>query len=138
MESTDKSIDNSTVRARLADKAREFLLANDFSEIEGGMSANEHRHFIGKNIYSQIETEDEYNLFTERILEYAKSQVRDEISKEMMKVIQSRDIELAPYIVFIREYRKLINLDEEAYQKELKEIKKGANLQWEYDWKNRS
>jgi len=53
------------------------------------------------------------------------------------KIIDARNIkrneELKPYIVFIRDYNKLLNSDEESYQKELTEIKRGAQIQWEYD-----
>lgn len=46
-----------------------------------------------------------------------------------------RTPELSPYIVFIRDYNKLIELPEEEYQSELDDIKKGAELQWESDRK---
>lgn len=37
-----------------------------------------------------------------------------------------RNIELKPYIIFIRDYVKLLNSDEKIYQKELSEIKEAA------------
>lgn len=48
-------------------------------------------------------------------------------------ITKARGEELRPYIVFIRDYDKLISLDEADYQKELTEIKKGAELQWKFD-----
>lgn len=50
-------------------------------------------------------------------------------------VRNKRTPELAPYIVFIRDYNTLIDLPEEEYKKELLDIKKGAELQWEEDRK---
>lgn len=50
-------------------------------------------------------------------------------------VKQKRNEELRPYIVFIRNYSELIAKDENEYQKEFAEIKKGAELQWESDRK---
>jgi chaperonin cofactor prefoldin len=39
---------------------------------------------------------------------------------------QVREKELAPYIIYIRDYDKMINLNEDEYQKELSEIRQAA------------
>lgn len=53
-----------------------------------------------------------------------------EEKKEKDKLAK-RNSELKPYIVFIRDYGKMLEMDEVSYQKELAEIKKGAELEWE-------
>jgi len=51
---------------------------------------------------------------------------------------ESRNKELAPYIIFIRDYNKLLNLDEKEYQKEFSDIKIGAEQHWEYERKEKA
>ena len=51
------------------------------------------------------------------------------------KVRNTRNEELRPYIVFIRDYKAMLDMDETEYQKELSEVKKGAELQWEHERK---
>lgn len=46
-----------------------------------------------------------------------------------------RNAELRPFIVFIRDYPKMLNMTEDDYKKEFSEIKKGAELQWEFERK---
>ena len=46
-----------------------------------------------------------------------------------------RNAELRPFIVFIRDYSKMLNMTEDDYKKEFSEIKKGAELQWEFERK---
>jgi hypothetical protein len=46
-----------------------------------------------------------------------------------------RKAELQPYIVFIRDYNGLLAKEDDAYLTELADIKKGAEMQWEYDRK---
>lgn len=48
---------------------------------------------------------------------------------------QKRSAELKPYIIFIRDYNGLINKEESEYQKELADIKKGAEDHWEFERK---
>ena len=54
-----------------------------------------------------------------------------------MNMIQDkkRDAELMPYIIFICDYSKMLNMDEKDYQKELSEIKIGAKQHYEYEAK---
>lgn len=49
------------------------------------------------------------------------------------QIRESRSKELAPYIVFIRDYNALIESDEESYSIQFKEIKKGAEDHWEFE-----
>lgn len=56
-------------------------------------------------------------------------------NERLAKIKKRRSEELRPYIVFIRDYNTMIILNEEEYQKELSEVKKGAELQWEADRK---
>lgn len=53
------------------------------------------------------------------------------------KIKSQRRTELVPYIIYIRDYDKMLNMDEEAYQKELAEIKIGAQQNLEYQYKKR-
>lgn len=52
---------------------------------------------------------------------------------EKAAITTARNQELRPYIVFIRDYPAMLEMEEAAYQKEFAEIKKGAELQWEED-----
>lgn len=49
------------------------------------------------------------------------------------KIKAKRNEELKPYIIFIRDYGKMLSLDEEAYQKELADIKRGAKEHYEFE-----
>lgn len=53
--------------------------------------------------------------------------------KRLEAVKAKRNEELRPYIVFIRDYNKMLNLEESVYQKELSETKEAARHQYEYD-----
>ncbi len=55
--------------------------------------------------------------------------------KELAAVKEKRNNELRPYIIFIRDYNKMISLPEDEYQKELEDIKEAAELEWEYQRK---
>jgi len=60
--------------------------------------------------------------------------LREEAAKKEL-IREARSKELAPYIIFIREYNKVLDLEEEAYQLEFANIKKGAEFEWEEDRK---
>lgn len=62
--------------------------------------------------------------------------LREEAAKKEL-IREARSKELAPYVVFIREYNKVLDLEEEAYQLEFADIKKGAELQWAAEAKQR-
>jgi len=46
---------------------------------------------------------------------------------------KKRDAEMRPYLVFIRDYTGMLGMEEEVYQKELADIKKGAMDHWEFE-----
>lgn len=46
---------------------------------------------------------------------------------------KKRNNELRPYIIFIRDYSKMLTLSEDEYIKELSEIKIGAEQHWEFE-----
>lgn len=66
-------------------------------------------------------------------------QLRIKEENERLKKIQetkdARNKELRPYIVFIRDYDKMLSMSDEDYAKELADIKTGAEQQWEYERK---
>ena len=49
----------------------------------------------------------------------------------------TRSKELTQYVTFITDYSSMLDMDEEAYQKELEVVKRVAKLQWEQDEKKR-
>lgn len=59
----------------------------------------------------------------------------EEERKALEEIRIKRGKELQPFIVFIRDYNNLIGLDEKKYRKELADILKGAELQWELERK---
>lgn len=75
----------------------------------------------------------------EREIEAEREKIRKENEeKERLAEIErqikaKRNEELKPYIIFIRDYSKMLSLDEKAYQKELAGIKRGAKEHYEYE-----
>jgi len=55
--------------------------------------------------------------------------------KKEAELKEKRNTELRPYIVFIRDYDKMLNMSESDYKKELADIKRGAEEHWEYERK---
>lgn len=91
------------------------------------------------------QSESDFNSFMNR-LKTAKQSDDDEKEKQKVEnarlkkeqeakdeLRKTRSPLLQPYIVFIRDYNTLIDKPETEFVKELEEIKKGAELQWEYD-----
>lgn len=72
-------------------------------------------------------------LYEKKKAEYEESQklLAEENRKKAIR--DNRAKELQPYIVFIRAYNALIEMEEEAYQKEFADIKNVAELQWKHD-----
>ena len=56
-------------------------------------------------------------------------------NEEKLKVRINRNGELKPYIIFIRDYNKMLDLNEEDYQKEFLEIQRAAKEHYEYEAK---
>lgn len=91
------------------------------------------------------QSESDFNSFMDR-LKTAKQSDDDEKEKQRIENVRlkkeqeakdelrkTRSPLLQPYIVFIRDYNTLIDKPESEFVKELEEIKKGAELQWEHD-----
>lgn len=71
--------------------------------------------------------------FPESLFSKIKYLPDEKVEKERKEIRNKRSDELKPYIIFIRNYSELIEMPEEDYKKELSEVKKGAELQWEYE-----
>jgi len=73
----------------------------------------------------------------ERIDKAEREQIRIDNERLKLEALtkDKRNLELRPFVVFIRDYNKLISLPENEYLKEFEEIKKGADLQWEFERK---
>lgn len=100
----------------------------------------------------QLRKEEEARKEAERIAEEervakekAEAEERERIRKEneqlkaeaeaKEKMRETRNKELRPYIMFIRDYNSLLNKTEDEYQKEFSDIKKGAEDHWEHERK---
>jgi hypothetical protein len=70
----------------------------------------------------------------EKALEVERKKQKDEKDKKDLQD-KKRNEELKPYIIFIRDYVKLLNSPEKEYQKELAEIKIGAKQHYEFEAK---
>jgi predicted RNase H-like HicB family nuclease len=95
------------------------------------------------NFYTITEAEMQQNIDDAKALYEKKKAEYEESQKLLAEVNRKKAIrdnrakELQPYIVFILAYNGLIEMEEEAYQKEFADIKKGAELQWEHDAEQR-
>lgn len=76
---------------------------------------------------------NDYNAEQEKI-RLENIRLQNEI-KEKELIRAKRNKELRPYIIFIRDYNKILNLPESEFQKEFADIKIGAELQWAEDIK---
>jgi len=64
----------------------------------------------------------------------AEERAKAEAEAKMLEAIKTkRANELQPFIAFIRDYNSLINKPESEYKAEFLDIKKGAELQWEFE-----
>lgn len=80
-----------------------------------------------------VEAKKEYDLEKEnQRLEIERLKKENE---EKLKVRINRNGELKPYIIFIRDYNKMLDLNEEDYQKEFLEIQRAAKEHYEYEAK---
>lgn len=61
------------------------------------------------------------------------NQVKLELQKKERNA--KRNTELRPFIIFIRDYSAMLEMDEDTYQKQFEEIKKGAEEHWEFERK---
>lgn len=106
-----------------------YLDAEDQVQNFGAMPEEDFKAYIDK---AEILRAEEAKRRAE--VEAENERLRKE-AEEKQKRNEIRNGELRPYIVFIRDYNTLVNMEESEYQKEFSEIKKGAELQWEQDRK---
>lgn len=75
----------------------------------------------------------------EKALQAERERIRkDNEEKERLAEIErkknaKRNEELRPYIIFIRDYSKMLSLDEKTYQKEFADIQRGAKEHYEFE-----
>ena len=81
----------------------------------------------------QQKIDDAKALYEKKKQEYEENKKKLDEANRLKAVREARAKELQEYIVFIRDYNALIEMEEEAYQKEFADIKKGAELQWKHD-----
>ncbi len=80
---------------------------------------------------TKIEFEKREKIEAERIeRELLEQEKRDKIEADRLEKEAKRDDELKPYIMFIRDYSKMLKLPEQEYRKELGETKEAAELHW--------
>lgn len=92
-------------------------------------------------VFSDL-TEEEFKLVIVTAIgdkadkELEEQRIKDENAKlkaeaEMKAAVRTkRNLELRPYIVLIRDYNTMLEMEESAYQTELAEIKKAAEFEW--------
>lgn len=73
----------------------------------------------------------------EEAAERERQRKENERLKAEAAIKEKRNLELRPYVVFIRDYNKMVSLPQDEYQKELDDVKKAAEIQWEHDRKER-
>lgn len=83
------------------------------------------------------QSESDFNAFVARVQnakkEYEAEQARIKAENDRLKleaekkeeIRNKRDAEMKPFVVLIRDYNKMLNMNEEDYQKELGDIKRG-------------
>lgn len=75
-----------------------------------------------------LKQQEEDRIAREKLAEEKAELARKE--KEKYERDQKRNNEMQPYIVFIRNYPAMLEMDEETYQEQLAAIKKGAEFEW--------
>ena len=111
--------------AKMADNVWENFLAGSKANYESKKKAEQEAREAEEKRRKEEEAEREkVRLENERLKKEA---------EELKALREKRSQELAPYVVFIREYSKVLDMDEETYQKEFADIKQGAEAQWEAD-----
>lgn len=82
--------------------------------------------------------EKEKALAAERERIRKENEEKERLAEIERKTKAKRNEELKPYIIFIRDYSKMLSLDEKAYQKELVDIKRGAKEHYEFEAKEKA
>ena len=80
-----------------------------------------------------LKIENDWALAIERVKAKEKLDAQAEETRKAQAKMRKREIELKPYIVYIRDYTKTINLPDAEYDKELKDLNTAAMDQMKYE-----
>jgi colicin import membrane protein len=117
----------STKKQAYKDKIQEDLRIENERKAKEEAEIKERKRIAAENEKLKKEAEDrEIQLEKER-------QERETAAIKTREKKDKRIAELQPYIVFIRDYNGLIEKSDSEYKKELDDIKKGAEQQWEFE-----
>lgn len=83
----------------------------------------------------RLQAEEEERKKKEEIKRLADERAAKIIQDNKDEQARQRSNEMKPYIVFIRDYHSMLNMDEVDYQKELSEIQLVAKIQWDEEAK---
>jgi hypothetical protein len=100
----------------------------------GEMTDDEYKELMSKleaKKANHDKEQEKIRLEKERLEKEAEKKRKEE--EALMLRNKKRNEELKPYIIFIRDYDKMLQLNDKEYQKELAEIKIGAEQHWEYE-----
>lgn len=106
-----------------------FLNENSNELDFSALSENEFNLILEKAKQKKIDNDKE-----QEKIRIANERLQKE-AKEREKLIEQRNKELAPFIIFIRDYNKMLNFDEPNYQSELLHIKRAAKEHYEFEAK---
>ena len=120
---------------KLAKEARiSEALRLENERIEAEKKAEAERIALEKKAEAErIEKEKQEQIEREKIEKENAQLKAEKEAKEIQDAKRNKDMK--PYIIFIRDYSGMLSLPEVVYQKELADIKKGAELQWEFERK---
>lgn len=104
----------------------------NFGELTEGEFGNIYNQTTAAQKEYEIEQE-RIRIENERLRKEAEAKAKEEEEKQKEK--ERREKLLSNYIMFIRDYNKLLNIPLKEFEKEYKEIVKGAELYWENERK---
>lgn len=84
---------------------------------------------------SHLEQEEKQQKENELLRKEKEEKEAEEKAKRETR--EKRNGELRPYVIFIRDYNRMLELPEEEYKKEFEEMKKGAEDHWEHERKQK-
>lgn len=126
----------STKKTTYEDRIKAEILAEENRVAEEKRLAKEREEKEKKELAERIRLQKENKrLEKERLVQIAREEKESQERKKHELIEEKRAKELQPYIVFIRDYNKLISSKEEDYKLQFHDIKLGAEQQWEYDRK---
>jgi len=150
---TEDTFNNVEKAREIAEKKRKEQLRIDRAEMLspytesvslyplGEMSEEQFNElYSGLRIAHENKIEAEKKAEEKRLAEIEAERIRQEnirLENERLKKEaeqkDKRNTELRPYIIFIRDYNKMLSLPEKEYQKEFSDIKKGAKEHYEFE-----